>query len=133
MNHTERVFEVARQVRGLTRELARDAIEQYLLLAAEEAALGAWVTLPGIGRLRIGCYRNRGRLKNRVSPAALPIHDPGIRVQACIHLNDDFKAQCKRHLMPSSPKDYPGSVRVQTGEPDHYPGSNRVQPGKRKQ
>ncbi len=62
MNHTARIHQVARQVRGLTRDLAREAVERYFASLAEDAAQGEWVVLPGIGRLQIVARRNGGRL-----------------------------------------------------------------------
>jgi len=116
MNHTERIAHISRQVRGLTREQARRAVELHLASVAEEAALGGWVALPGLGRLRIGCYKNGGKLKNRILDSALPIHDAGFRIQARLHLNDEFKVACREHLLPLAKVNaaiarYPSSTR----------------------
>ncbi len=134
MNHTERIAHVSRQVRGLTREHARQAVELYLASVAEEAAEGGWVALPNLGRLRIGCHKNGGKLKNRISDAALPIHDAGFRIQARLHLNDEFKAACRKHLLPGAKLNAfidRSTVTIRI-EPEK-PATNRVQPGQKKQ
>ncbi len=40
MNHTERIHQASRQVRGLTRAMAREAIEGYLRSVADDLAEG---------------------------------------------------------------------------------------------
>ena len=127
MNHTERMYAVARQVRGLTRNLAREAIERYLASAAEEIAHGETVILPGIGRMHAVIRKNGGRLVAHINGDRSETREPGYRVQLCLRLDDDFKAACHHNLDHS-----PGSDRVQPGEPDNYPGSTRTQPGKQK-
>jgi len=76
----------------------------------------ALLALPGLGRLRIGCYKNGGKLKNRILDSALPIHDAGFRIQARLHLNDEFKVACREHLLPLAKVNaaiarYPSSTR----------------------
>lgn len=128
MNHTERVFEVARHVRGLTRELAREAVERYLASAAEEVASGGSVNLPSIGRLEVAIRKNSGRLIAHINGDRSELREPGYRVQACLRLNDDLKARCRRSLLPAKP----GSTRPQPGEAIPNPDSTRNQPGKHK-
>lgn len=130
MNHTQRVFEVARQVRGLTRDHARQAVELYLASIAEEAARGEIVSLPSIGRLNLVCRKNGGKLKSRVSRAEIADTDPGYRVQTCIHLSDALKASAKKYLLPAAKLDdhiqrNTVSIRVEPGEGN----ANRIQSG----
>ena len=127
MNHTERMHQVARQVRGLTRNLAREAIERYLASVADEIARGETVVLPGIGRMHAVIRKNGGRLVAHINGDRSERREPGYRVQLCLRLDDDFKAACHRHL------DYsPDSDRSQLGESLPKPGSTRTQPGKQK-
>jgi len=128
MNHTERVYEVARQVRGLTRVLAREAVERYLASAAEEVASGGSVTLPSIGRLEVAIRKNGGQLIAHINGDRSELREPGYRVQACLRLSDDFKARCRHNLLAAEP----GSTRSQPGEDSPNPGSTRSQPGKQK-
>jgi hypothetical protein len=124
MNHTERIHQTARQVRGLTRALAREAVERYLASAAQDLAAGQWITLPGIGRLQIVTRQNGGRLLSRLGDGQRSYRQPGLRLQARLRMNDTFRAQCRAHLV------HPVSTRTQPGEVNPYPGSARKQPGK---
>jgi nucleoid DNA-binding protein len=45
MNHTERIAETACRHRHLSRRLAKEAIETYLELLAQEIAEGEWVDI----------------------------------------------------------------------------------------
>jgi len=126
MNHTERIIHVSRQVRGLTREHTRQAIELYLESVAEEAATGETVILPSIGRLRVACFKNGGKLKEYVSRTAPAIHDAGFRLQTCVRLDEKFKAACRTYLLSNakladsldrntiSLEDYPATTRTDT-------------------
>src|SRR5271166_2423706 len=118
MNHTERMHEVARQVRGLTRNLAREAIERYLASAADEIARGETVVLPGIGRMHAVIRKNGGRLVAHINGDRSERREPGYRVQLCLRLDEDFKAACHRQLDHS-----PASDRSQPGENIPKPGS----------
>jgi hypothetical protein len=99
MNHTERIIHISRQVRGLTREKARAAVELYLASVAEEAATGETVVLPSIGRLRIACFKNGGKLKKSIDPNARAVHDAGYRLQTCLRLDEKFKVACRKQLV----------------------------------
>ena len=123
MNHTDRVYHVARQVRGLSREMAREAIERYLASAADELAEGEWITLPGIGRLQIVARQNGGRLLAQLGGGQRSYRQPGLRLQTRLRLSDDFKAQCRANLTS------PGSGRGQPDDPPHYPVSSRNNTG----
>ncbi len=121
MNHTERIHEASRQVRGLTRAMAREAIEGYLRSAADDLAEGNWVTLPGIGRIQLVIRRSGGRLRTTLKPGEHGFRQPGLRVQTCVHLSDPLRARRRAKTA------YPGSARNQSGEDSHSPGSGRSQ------
>ena len=121
MNHTDRIIHVSRQVRGLTREKARQAVELYLESVADELAHGELVALPSIGRIQLVIRENSGRLIADITGDWSQLHKPGNRVQACLRLSDDLKAQCHRLL--DTPE--PAPTRVKPGEP----ATNRVEPG----
>src|SRR5688572_7401473 len=53
MNHTQRIEETARRHRQLTRNLAKNAVETYLALLAEEIANGEWVEILGVGKIQV--------------------------------------------------------------------------------
>jgi len=53
MNHTQRIAHVARQRRALTKALVREAVDRYFEALAEDIASGAWVDLPGIGKVQV--------------------------------------------------------------------------------
>ena len=112
MNHTDRIIHVSRQVRGLTREKARQAVELYLASVADELAHGDLVPLQSIGRIQLVIRENSGRLMVDITGDRTQFHKPGNRVQACLRLSDDLKAHCHRLL--DSPK--PGPTRVKPGE-----------------
>jgi nucleoid DNA-binding protein len=124
MNHTERVFQVARQVRGLTRDLAREAIERYLASAAQEMAEGEWVTLPSIGRVQIVSRRNGGRLLSKLANGQVSYREPGLRLQARVRMSDDFKGRCRAQMNNPAPD------RPQSGKIIDFPVSARGQSGK---
>ena len=121
MNHTDRIIHVSRQVRGLTREKARQAVELYLASVADELAHGELVPLQSIGRIQLVLRENSGRLMVDITGDRTQFHKPGNRVQACLRLSDDLKAHCHRLL--DSPK--PGPTRVKPEEPN----PNRGEPG----
>ncbi len=121
MNHTERIHQASRQVRGLTRAMAREAIEGYLRSAADDLAEGNWVTLPGIGRIQLVIRRSGGRLRTPLKPGEHGFRQPGLRVQTCVHLSDPLRTRRRAKAA------YPGSARNQSGEAIHSPGSVRSQ------
>jgi len=121
MNHTERIIQVSRQVRGLTREHARQAVELYLESVANELAQGDLVTLPSVGRLHVVIRKNGGRIIADITAKQPQMRAPGNRVQGCWRLSEELKAQCRQSLdMAKS-----GLTRIEAGEPIH----DRVQPG----
>lgn len=60
MNHTQRIAQTARRHRHLTRRLAKQAIETYLVLLAEEIVEGEWVDIYGIGKVQINIEEGSG-------------------------------------------------------------------------
>lgn len=60
MNHTERIAETARRNRHLARRMAKQAIETYLKLLAEEIAEGEWVEIYGIGKIQVSIESGSG-------------------------------------------------------------------------
>ena len=121
MNHTDRIIHVSRQVRGLIREKARQAVELYLESVADDLAHGELVPLQSIGRIQLVIRENSGRLIVDITGDRTQFHKPGNRVQACLRLSENLKAHCHRLL--DSPK--PGLTRVKPGEPN----PNRVEVG----
>jgi nucleoid DNA-binding protein len=115
MNHTERIHQAARQVRGLTRAMAREAIEGYLRSAADDLAEGNWVTLPGIGRIQLVIRRSGGRLRTTLKPGEHGVRQP-LRTRRRV-----------KAAYPGSARPQPGSARNQSGEGIHSPGSVRSQ------
>jgi nucleoid DNA-binding protein len=102
MNHTERVHEAARQVRGLTRDLAREAIEHYLAMAAEELTQGDWVTLPFIGKVQITPRETGGMLQCRLPTGEIVMRKPGVHLQVRVHMSDEFRLHCRASLVDGS-------------------------------
>lgn len=60
MNHIERIAETARRHRHLTRRMAKEAIETYLELLAEELIQDEWVELHGIGKMQVSIEGGSG-------------------------------------------------------------------------
>lgn len=125
MNHTDRIIHVTRQLRGVTREHARQVVELYLASVAEEAANGELVTLPSIGKLRLTVRPNTGRIVVDINGDHTQLRAPGYRVQTSLRLNETLKQQCRKRFIA----DNPGSTRITSATNEHYPGSDRVQPG----
>lgn len=99
MNHTERIHEVARRQRQLTRRLVKEAIESYLQLLAEEIAGGEWVDLYGIGKIRIASEVGSGMVipKGRTIPTIVTR-----RLRTQVRLFEVFKRACyRKQIHPS--------------------------------
>lgn len=94
MNHVARIYAVASEVRGFTREMARAAVEGYLEALADEIAQGEWVNLPGIGRIQVVLRANGGQLRAYVDAGAQS-RLPGLSVQTKVRLNAAFKTRCR--------------------------------------
>ncbi len=84
MNHTERIAETARRHRHLSRRMAKEVIETYLELLAEEIAEGEWVDIHGIGKIQVSIEGGSGaeRLRNHR------------RLRTKIRLGEGLKHQC---------------------------------------
>lgn len=81
MNHTERIAETARRQRHLTQRVAKQAIETYLELLAEEIAEGGWVDIHGLGKMQVSIQAGSGAENLRQYP----------RLRSKIRLSDGFK------------------------------------------
>ena len=96
MNHTQRIANVARQRRALTKALVREAVERYFEVLADDIAGGAWVDLPGIGKIQVireeanvvltSFGKDGQRVKRRVTH----------RLRTKVRLYEKFKNQCRR-------------------------------------
>jgi nucleoid DNA-binding protein len=86
MNHTERIAEVARQHRHLTRRLVKEAVETYLELLEEEIASGEWVDIYGIGKMKVTIEGGSGAKALSKYP----------RLRTKIRLAEAFKMKCYR-------------------------------------
>jgi nucleoid DNA-binding protein len=94
MNHTQRIEETARRYRHLTRKLAKEAIETYLTLLAEDIASGDWVEIPGIGKLQVVKEKVAGRLNTITKDGNHIQHQVQVRLRAKLRLSSDLKRQC---------------------------------------
>ena len=86
MNHTERINEVARQNRNLTRRLVKEAVEAYLELLADDIATGEWADIYGIGKMQVTIEGGSGA-------EGLSKYQ---RLRTKIRLADAFKTKCYR-------------------------------------
>jgi nucleoid DNA-binding protein len=83
VNHTERINEVARQHRHLTRRLVKESVESYLELLAEEIAAGEWSEIHGIGKMQVTIEDGSGAEDLSKYP----------RLRTRIRLGEQFKAK----------------------------------------
>lgn len=90
MNHTERISEVARRQHKLTRRLAKEAIETYLELLAEDISAGGWIDIHGIGKITIIVEQGSGTL---ISPDGKH-HQIAQRLRTRVRLFQNFKKLC---------------------------------------
>jgi nucleoid DNA-binding protein len=95
MNHTERIAQVARQRRGLTRNLVAEVVDLYLQALANEIAAGEWVDIPGIGKLQVTQEETKGMLMSIVAGGQREIRRPGLRLRTKVRLYEAFKRQCR--------------------------------------
>jgi hypothetical protein len=77
MNHTERIAHVARQRRGLTRNLVDEVVDLYLETLATEIAAGEWTDIPGIGKMQVIQEETKGTLKSIVAGGQRETRKPG--------------------------------------------------------
>jgi len=125
VNHTDRIIHVTRQIRGVTREHARQVVELYLASVAEEVASGELVSLPSIGKLRLTVRPNTGRIVVDINGDHTQLREPGYRVQTSLRLNESLKQQCRKRFIA----DNPGPTRITPATKEHYPGSARIESG----
>ena len=96
MNHTQRIAQVARQRRYLTKALVRESVERYFEVLADDIANGEWVDLPGIGKIQViqeeansvltSFGKDGQRIRRRVTH----------RLRTKIRLYEKFKARWRR-------------------------------------
>ncbi|MCL4880418.1 MAG: HU family DNA-binding protein [Anaerolineae bacterium] len=96
MNHTQRLEEVARRHRHLTRKLAKEAVETYLVLLAEDIATGEWVEIPGIGKIQVVKEQGAGTLLSILPGGKRVPHSVGLRLRTKIRLTAQMKARCNK-------------------------------------
>ncbi|MBZ0309745.1 MAG: HU family DNA-binding protein [Anaerolineae bacterium] len=94
MNHTQRIEEVARCHRDLTRRLAKAAIETYLALLVEEIAVGKWVEIPGIGKIQVVKEQGGGKLMSILPGGKRVQQTVGLRLRTKFRLADQMKKSC---------------------------------------
>ena len=90
MNHTQRITETARHHRHLSRRMAKEAIETYLELLAEEIAKGEWVDIYGIGKIKIDVEASSGLLTTSDGKP----YNVTQRLRTRIRLSHAFKKMC---------------------------------------
>ena len=90
MNHTERINETARRRRHLSRRLAKEAIETYLELLAEEIAEGRPVDIFSIAKITIDIETGSGTLISKDGSR----HQTTQRLRTRIRLFQSFKERC---------------------------------------
>ncbi len=88
MNHTERIAETARRHRHLSRRLAKEAIETYLELLAQEIAEGEWVDIYGIGKIQVLIEEGSGSEELRRHR----------RLRSKLRLTQEIKERCYSRL-----------------------------------
>ncbi|MBZ0305217.1 MAG: HU family DNA-binding protein [Anaerolineae bacterium] len=98
MNHTQRIEETARQYRHLTRKVAKEAIETYLALLAEDIASGEWVEIPGIGKIQVVKEKGAGRLMAILPNGKRIPRSVGVRLRTRIRLTEQMKSHCYKSI-----------------------------------
>jgi nucleoid DNA-binding protein len=102
MNHTERIAHVARQRRGLTRNLVDEVVDLYLETLATEIAAGEWTDIPGIGKMQVIQEETKGTLKSIVAGGQRETRKPGLRLRTKIRLYEKFKRRCREQPSQSA-------------------------------
>ncbi len=95
MNHTQRIAYVARQRRSLTKALVREAVERYLEALAEEIATGAWVDIPGIGKVQVSREEGKGYVTSITTGGQRVRRKVQIRLRTKIRLYEKFRQRCR--------------------------------------
>lgn len=94
MNHSERIFHIARQRRNFTRTLVAEVVELYLTSLSDDIASGEWVDIPGIGKLQVIREETKGTLKSISRGGKRVERQPGMRLRTKMRLYDVFKRRC---------------------------------------
>ena len=95
MNHTQRIAHVARQRRSLTKALVREAVERYLEVLADDIASGAWVDIPGIGKIQVSREEGKGYVTSIASGGQRVRRKVQMRLRTKIRLYDRFRQRCR--------------------------------------
>jgi nucleoid DNA-binding protein len=95
VNHTQRIAYVARQRRSLTKALVREAVERYLEALAEEIATGAWVDIPGIGKVQVSREEGKGYVTSITTGGQRVRRKVQIRLRTKIRLYEKFRQRCR--------------------------------------
>ena len=95
MNHTQRIAHVARQRRSLTKAVVREAVERYLEVLAEEIASGAWVDIPGIGKVQVSREEGQGYVTSITSGGQRVRRQVRMRLRTKIRLYEKFRQRCR--------------------------------------
>jgi nucleoid DNA-binding protein len=95
VNHTQRIAHVARQRRSLTKALVREAVERYLEALAEEIASGAWVDIPGIGKVQVSREEGKGYVTSITPNGQRVRRKVKMRLRTRIRLYEKFRYRCR--------------------------------------
>lgn len=95
MNHTQRIAHVARQRRSLTKAIVREAVERYLETMAEEIASGAWVDIPGIGKVQVSREEGKGYVTSITASGQRVRRKVQMRLRTKIRLYEKFRQRCR--------------------------------------
>lgn len=96
MNHTQRIAHVARQRRGLTKAIVREAVERYLEALAEEIASGEWVDIPCIGKVQVSREEGKGYVTAITADGTRQRRKVQLRLRTKMRLYENFKRLCRR-------------------------------------
>jgi hypothetical protein len=102
VNHTQRIANVARQRRHLTKALVREAVDGYLEVLAEVIATGEWIDIPGIGKLQVSKEEGKGYVTSIGSDGQRINRKVQVRLRTKVRLFKDFKIKCRNQLKTTS-------------------------------
>lgn len=94
MNHSERIAYTARQHRHLTRHVVRDAVETYLQQLAVDIATGAWIEIPGIGKIQVVQEAGAGQLLTIQVAGQRKLYPVKRRLRTKLRLTEEMKTRC---------------------------------------
>jgi len=95
MNHTQRVAQVARQRRSLTKAVVRESVERYLEALAEEIASGEWVDIPYIGKVQVSREEGKGFVTSITAGGTRERRKVKMRLRTKVRLSERFKQRCR--------------------------------------